>query len=1369
MRAEIAKLHKQLGTTFVYVTHDQTEAMTMGTRIVVMRDGVVQQISPPQELFDKPCNLFVATFIGTPQMNIIRARLEERDGAVAVTFGEEGETVRIPLPESKAALPAVREQIGKEVLLGVRPNDVYPAEDGFPCRVEMSENQGAERNFYLRTGGADIMTQVSNRDYPTVPETMRANMDIQGNFFSPWEDDARGYGGNVRAFFLNMRKPASEQQGYAALRQYAGQNGAGVKARERLIAQGFDGVNNSGEEYIVFDPQNIKSATDNIGTFDANSPDIRFSRAKGAASGRKKAALYSALARQIEGQPEGAVPGKTWLERLKSWVNKGLVKEDEVFWSGVREWLGVQDGKIARDAVQEFLSGGLGVFREPAREDYAAYSFAEEGENYRELVLKVNAAGMEERNARIRALEKVRDQKIRDAQEGLNKRYIALRKARNAKTQPLHDERREKRQPLLDARDAERAPLYRLRDEWQRDPHLLMQTLEKERDELLRPLQQELEKKKRALIEERQEALQPLKDEREAMLAPLKKARADKSRPLWQERDEKVRALERERDEKLQARGDEPTIANTPIGELAERSKAYWDDFHRIRADYGQRILAVNAEYRPRIDAINAEFEPDIAAIRDEYQPRIDAINAEYNERTASNDIQKRIDAINAEYQPRIDAFYSKDGRSFVNDEVNQRIRAVNAKYDPRIDALDAEYQARIDAINAEYRPRLDAIDAKREQRIRDIRAEYEQRVGAEYEKAQPGDGRFYKTPARDYKSSHWENIKNPIAHLRLTDFDGGQTLFVEELQSDWAQEKRAGKDVPDAPFIGSTSKWLDLLLKNVLVEAANGSYSRVAFVTGAQSSERYSMHTHVKSLTYDGKTLRAQPKRGGQELVREAAPEQLEGLVGKEMAKRLLAAQTEQGTATLTGDDLRVTAVGMHDFYDNIVPRALEKLLRKLDPQVRLERVYQEETGAEQWSFEVTPAMRAKLAEGLPLFRRNTATTSASSPASEAGIESDTAAKPLTAKQRSTVNRVKLMAASIQKVWQNAPRIEVVWDAQSEGVPDDVRAQDALMRSNGAEGTPEAVYVPEQLREDGTIEPPKVIVFASQTNTVRDMVRVVAHEVLGHHGLRGAFGRGMARVLNELMIARRAEVVQQAREYGLLDVDKLPAGVDAESATDAQVWAAMSEHDRQQAAEEVLAHLAETYPQLPLVRRAIAAIRTWLRQHVPGFDRMGVSDDEIVRSFILPAREWVQRGMGVGTAPGTPLFRRAWHGGSAGIEREGFKLQKIGTGEGAQAFGWGMYFASQQRIADWYRKQYKIDHPERDAALYALEIPEDEDLLAWDAPLSESSVAVQRGVQQALQLHGTNIADLARALYPDGKGSAMGLVTGKDVYNALA
>ena len=105
----------------------------------------------------------------------------------------------------------------------------------------------------------------------------RSNMDIQGMFFSPWEIDAQGYGPKVGAYYINLKNPADEGTAFKALNMFQGQNGAGIKARDYLIKQGYDGVNNSGEEFIAFYPEQIKSATDNIGTFDSDNPDIRYS------------------------------------------------------------------------------------------------------------------------------------------------------------------------------------------------------------------------------------------------------------------------------------------------------------------------------------------------------------------------------------------------------------------------------------------------------------------------------------------------------------------------------------------------------------------------------------------------------------------------------------------------------------------------------------------------------------------------------------------------------------------------------------------------------------------------------------------------------------------------------------------------------------------------------------------------------------------------------------------------------------------------------------------------------------------------------------------------------------------------------------
>ena len=121
MRTEISKLYQRLGTTFIYVTHDQTEAMTMGTRIVVMKDGFIQQVDTPQHLYDMPCNEFVAGFIGSPQMNFVDAVLVKQGEDFALKFDE----YTIVLPESKNKNNCLAPYVGKEVRLGIRPEHVH--------------------------------------------------------------------------------------------------------------------------------------------------------------------------------------------------------------------------------------------------------------------------------------------------------------------------------------------------------------------------------------------------------------------------------------------------------------------------------------------------------------------------------------------------------------------------------------------------------------------------------------------------------------------------------------------------------------------------------------------------------------------------------------------------------------------------------------------------------------------------------------------------------------------------------------------------------------------------------------------------------------------------------------------------------------------------------------------------------------------------------------------------------------------------------------------------------------------------------------------------------------------------------------------
>src|SRR2546430_6807126 len=149
MRAEISLLHKELGVTTIYVTHDQVEAMTLGERVAVMRKGELQQVAAPQELYDRPTNLFVAGFIGSPSMNFVQATLESTDGGLGVVFGKE----RLAVDEKeRAEHPSLGEHVGGRLIVGVRPEhlqDAALAADGARDRrvrrlVRLKEALGSE-------------------------------------------------------------------------------------------------------------------------------------------------------------------------------------------------------------------------------------------------------------------------------------------------------------------------------------------------------------------------------------------------------------------------------------------------------------------------------------------------------------------------------------------------------------------------------------------------------------------------------------------------------------------------------------------------------------------------------------------------------------------------------------------------------------------------------------------------------------------------------------------------------------------------------------------------------------------------------------------------------------------------------------------------------------------------------------------------------------------------------------------------------------------------------------------------------------------------------------------------------------------------
>ncbi len=169
-RAEISKLHKRLGTTFIYVTHDQVEAMTMGDRIAVLSAGELQQIDPPRVLYEEPRNIFVAGFIGSPSMNFFDATLVSEEGNLHVDTGDF--RVQVPADRKKAYEPYV----GRQVTFGIRPENIHAVNFAPPSivpspiggTVEVIELLGHELHLYVKTGKNNLVAIVDTREAPTV-------------------------------------------------------------------------------------------------------------------------------------------------------------------------------------------------------------------------------------------------------------------------------------------------------------------------------------------------------------------------------------------------------------------------------------------------------------------------------------------------------------------------------------------------------------------------------------------------------------------------------------------------------------------------------------------------------------------------------------------------------------------------------------------------------------------------------------------------------------------------------------------------------------------------------------------------------------------------------------------------------------------------------------------------------------------------------------------------------------------------------------------------------------------------------------------------------------------------------------------------
>ncbi|WP_062352362.1 ABC transporter ATP-binding protein [Bacillus kwashiorkori] len=191
MRSEIAKLHQRLQTTTIYVTHDQTEAMTMATRLVVMKDGVIQQVGSPKEVYEKPENVFVGGFIGSPAMNFFSGKLE--DGQLLI--GEH----KLQVPEGKMKVLRSQGYVGKEIIFGIRPEQIHDEPvflESFPnaivnVKIEVAELLGAELMLYSSLNNHDFVARVDSRSEVKAGDTVQLAFDMNKVHFFDAETEQR--------------------------------------------------------------------------------------------------------------------------------------------------------------------------------------------------------------------------------------------------------------------------------------------------------------------------------------------------------------------------------------------------------------------------------------------------------------------------------------------------------------------------------------------------------------------------------------------------------------------------------------------------------------------------------------------------------------------------------------------------------------------------------------------------------------------------------------------------------------------------------------------------------------------------------------------------------------------------------------------------------------------------------------------------------------------------------------------------------------------------------------------------------------------------------------------------------------------------
>ena len=445
-------------------------------------------------------------------------------------------------------------------------------------------------------------------------------------------------------------------------------------------------------------------------------------------------------------------------------------------------------------------------------------------------------------------------------------------------------------------------------------------------------------------------------------------------------------------------------------------------------------------------------------------------------------------------------------------------------------------------------------------------------------------------------------NSKNDTASL---------TRFIDWHNNILAKKGISKQMPPNAPFVTETKAFVSLALKRMMRYAVDNGFDKIAFINGQQAADLYDLSKQVDVIEYlknNDDTYRVAAFKGDSQVFDNSGltSKELEDVVGKEIAEKIVndkgnpAPGFERGNwKELSGLDLRVGGEGMRAFYDQIVPQVANDVLKKVGGGKVEETTFFAPIELRGEDFDakaitITPDMAEKISGGLPLFKRDPMTEAI------AGLKRQ---------QTEAVGKVQSHVNTITQGWANAPQVTVVFDMNDERIPEAVRRENERQLSQGASGQPE-----------GFIVGGKVYIVASEMRGLDDVTRVLFHESLGHYGLRGFYDRPeLNKVLDEVAKLRSKDVAAKATQYGL-NIN--------------------NERDLRLAAEEVLAEMAQTRPDIGFVKRAISAIRTWLRENVPYFKNMALTDDEIIRNYLLPARQFVERG-GVAESAGVVAFNR--------------------------------------------------------------------------------------------------------------------------------